>query len=155
MRRIVAFLLLLLLVAESSFAFSQVITVPAENPKGVALDIEKGKYVVTIEGGAVALSYPINPNYRWLISVSIGTDADGGQDQPNIGIVYFEPNPPAHTQIEAEEQALKAAKENVSGTSLSFTLSESKKVRFWVSDYDYSDNSGMVKLKIDSIADGA
>jgi hypothetical protein len=151
MKRIIAFILLLLFAAEPVFAFSQIITVPAENPKGIVLDLEKGKYVVTIEGGAIALSYPINPNYCWLVSVSIGTDADGGQDQPNIGIVYFEPNPPVHTQAEAEEQALKATKENLSETSLSFTLNESKKVRFWISDYDYSDNSGMVKLKISSI----
>jgi len=149
MRKIIVFALLSLFAAEPVFAFGREITVPAEDPKGVVLDLEKGKYVVTIEGGAVALFYPINPNYRWLISVSIGTDADGGQDEPNIGIVYFEPNPPAHTQAAAEEQASKAVKENLSGTSLSFTLNESRKVRFWVSDYDYTDNNGMVKLKID------
>ncbi|MDD5174144.1 MAG: hypothetical protein PHV48_04895 [Candidatus Omnitrophica bacterium] len=151
MKKIIVFMLLLLFASEPVFAFSRVITVPAENSKGVVLDLEKGKYAVAIEGGAIALFYPINPNYRWLISVSIGTDADGGQDQPNIGIVYFEPDPPVHTQAMAEEQALKAVKENLSETPLSFILNENKKVRFWISDYDYSDNSGMVKLRISSI----
>lgn len=153
MKRAGAFLLLFLFAVESAFAFSQVITIPAEDTKGVVLDMEKGRYVVTIEGGAISLSYPINPNYCWLVSVSIGTDADGGQDQPNIGIVHFEPDLPVHTQAEAEEQALKAVKENASGSSLGFTLDDSKKVRFWVSDFDYTDNSGMVKLRIRSISE--
>jgi hypothetical protein len=132
----------------SLFAFEQTITVPAESPQGIVLDLKKGDYIVKIDGGAMTLSYPINPNHRWLIGIAVGTDVSGNQDYPNIGTLYFEPNPTAHTQVEAENQAMQAVKENVPGTSLKFTLAEDKKVRFWVSDYDYSDNSGMVKLKI-------
>ena len=82
--------------------------------------------------------------------MSVGTDAEGGQDQPNIGIVYFEPNPAVYTQAEAEAQALTAVKEDIAGSRLKFSLESNKKVRFWVSDFDYTDNSGMVKLKIRS-----
>ena len=133
------------------YAFEQTITVPAESPQGVEVDLSKGEYIVKIEGGAITLCYPINPNYKWLIGVAVGTDVEGHQDAPNIGTLYFEPNPPVRNQAEAESQAIQAVKENVPGTSLKFTLTENKKVRFWVSDYDYSDNSGMVKLKVSSI----
>jgi hypothetical protein len=150
--KIIIFLILALFATGSVFAFEEVITVPAETPQGITLDLEKGEYIVTVEGGAIALFYPINPNYRWLIAVSVGTDARGGQDEPNIGIIYFEPSPPVHTQAEAEEKAMAAVKENLKGTSLRFILNEDKKVRFWVSDYDYSDNSGMIKLKIRSVS---
>ena len=140
-----------ILLSSALYAFEQTITVPAENPQGVEIDLPKGEYIVRIEGGAITLCYPINPNYKWLIGVAVGTDVEGHQDAPNIGTLYFEPNPPVRNQAEAESQAIQAAKENVPGTSLRFTLAENKKVRFWVSDYDYSDNSGMVKLKISSI----
>lgn len=143
-------LFIIFILAGNLFAFEEVITVPAENPKGITLDLEKGNYIVAIEGGAIALFYPINPNYRWLIGVSIGTDSEGGQDQPNMGIIYFEPNPAVYTQAEAEAQALTAVKENAAGTRLKFSLESNKKMRFWVSDFDYTDNSGMVKLKIRS-----
>jgi len=139
--------------AGALFAFEETVTVPAESPEGVTVDLEKGQYVVEIEGGAISLFYPINPNYRWLIGVAVGTDVEGGQDEPNIGTIYFEPHPPVYTQAEAEQQAQQAIKENLTGTYLRFTLKEDKTVRFWVNDFDYSDNSGMVKLKIRSIAD--
>ncbi|MCX5713244.1 MAG: hypothetical protein NT033_00180 [Candidatus Omnitrophica bacterium] len=135
----------------TTFAYEEVVTVPSENPAGVTLDLEKGEYIVTIEGGAISLFYPINPNYRWLIGVAIGTDAEGGQDEPNIGTVYFDPTSPVLTQAEAERQALAAVKEKLKGTYLRFTLNGNKNVRFWVSDFDYTDNSGMVKLKVRSI----
>ncbi len=141
----------LVFLAPAIFAFEQTITIPAESPQGVVLDLKKGDYIVKIEGGAITLSYPINPNHKWLIGVAVGTDVEGNQDYPNIGTLYFEPNPPAHSQTEAEEQAMQAVKENMPGTLLKFTLVEDIKVRFWVSDFDYSDNSGMVKLKISSI----
>jgi len=83
-----------------------------------------------------------------LIGIAVGIDVEGGQDQPNIGTIYFEPNPPVHAQAEAEQQALAAVKENLAGISLRFILNDNKKVRFWVSDFDYTDNSGMVKLRI-------
>lgn len=140
-----------ILLSSTLHAFEQTITIPAENPQGVEVDLPRGEYIVKIEGGAITLSYPINPNYRWLVGIAVGTDVEGGQDYPNIGTIYFEPKPPAHNQVEAECQAIQAAKEDVPGTSLKFTLTENKKVRFWVNDHDYSDNSGMVKLKISTI----
>ena len=143
-------LLCLFLLPAVVHAFEQVITVPAEKREGIELDLPKGAYVVKIEGGAITLCYPINPNYRWLIGVAVGTDSEGGQDSPNIGTLYFEPNPPVRDQAEAEAQAIKAAKEDVLGTSLKFSLQEDTKVRFWVSDYDYSDNNGMIKLRVSS-----
>ena len=146
------FLLFIFFFAGNLFAFEETITVPAENPDGVVIDLEKGEYTVTITGGAIALFYPINPNYRWLIGVAVGTDVEGGQDQPNIGMVYFKPNPAVYTQTEAEAQALTAAKESMAGTCLKFSLENNRKVRFWVSDFDYTDNSGMVKLKIRSVS---
>lgn len=142
---------LVLFLTGTAFAFEEIITVPAESSQGVTLELEKGEYIVTIEGGAIALFYPINPNYRWLIGVAIGTDVRGGQDEPNIGTIYFEPDLPAHTQTEAERQAVEAVKRNLPGTTLKFAINEDKKVRFWVSDFDYSDNSGMVKLKIRAV----
>ena len=148
MNRIILFLIILFFLAGALYAFEEVITLPAEDPQGVTLDLEKGEYLVTIEGGAITLFYPINPNYRWLVGAAIGTDVEGGQDQPNIGTIYFEPNPPVHTQAEAQKQALAAVKERLEGTSLRFTLTEDKKMRFWVSDFDYTDNSGMIKLKV-------
>ncbi|MDD3906376.1 MAG: hypothetical protein PHS46_07640 [Candidatus Omnitrophica bacterium] len=141
-------ILCMLLFSASLYAFEQTITIPAESSQGTVLDLKKGDYIVKVEGGAITLCYPINPNYKWLIGVAVGTDVNGGQDYPNIGTLYFEPNPPAHSQTDAEEQAIKAVKENIAGTFLKFTLTENKRVRFWVSDYDYSDNSGMIKVKI-------
>jgi hypothetical protein len=146
-----ALLMLSLFMAGSVFAFEEEITVPAESPGGVVINLKKGEYIITITGGAIALFYPINPNYRWLIGVAVGTDVDGGQDMPNIGMLYYEPTPPVHTQSEAERQALAAVKEKLRGTYLKFTLNEDMNVRFWVGDFDYTDNSGMVKLKISSI----
>ena len=140
-----------ILLSSTLYAFEQTITVPAESPQGVEVDLPKGDYIVKIEGGAITLCYPINPNYKWLIGIAVGTDVEGYQDAPNLGTLYFEPNPPVRNQAEAESQAIQAVKENVPGTSLKFTITENRKVRFWVSDYDYSDNSGMVKLKISSI----
>lgn len=134
-----------------TYAFDETLTVPAEDPSGVVLELEKGEYMCVYNGGAITLSYPINPNYRWRIGVAVGKEADGGQDYPDIGTIYFDPNPSATTQYEAETQAIEAAKEGAIGTWFDFSLSEKTKVRFWVSDYDYSDNSGMIKLKINSI----
>lgn len=68
------------------FAFEEIITVPAESPQGVELDLKKGEYTVKIEGGAITLFYPINPNYHWLIGVAVGTDAQGYQDEPNCSL---------------------------------------------------------------------
>ncbi|MDP3791303.1 MAG: hypothetical protein Q8R38_04590 [Candidatus Omnitrophota bacterium] len=151
MNRIIVLSTLLFFLAGSLLAFEETITVPAEDPHGVTLDLEKGEYIVTIEGGAMALFYPINPNYRWLIGIAVGTDVEGDQDRPNMGTIYFEPNPPVYTQAEAEREALAAVKEDIGGTSLKFILNENKNVRFWVSDFDHTDNSGMVKLKVSSI----
>lgn len=148
---ILGLILCLFLFPACLYAFEQTITVPAEKPQGVEVDLPKGEYIVRIEGGAITLCYPINPNYKWLVGVVVGTDVEGHQDAPNIGTLYFEPNPTVRNQAEAEQQAIQAVKENMPGTSLKFTLTENKKVRFWVSDYDYSDNNGMIKLKISSV----
>jgi len=145
--------LILLFSYNTLFAFEETITIPAENPEGITVDLEKGQYIAEIEGGAIALFYPINPNYCWLIGVAVGTDVKGGQDQPNIGTLYFEPYPPVYNQAEAERQAKEAVKQNTTGTYLRFTLDEDKTVRFWVSDFDYTDNSGMIKLKVSSISE--
>lgn len=150
---IFVFFLYSILCSGSLFAFEGIITVPAESPQGVTVDLEKGKYLVEIAGGAISLFYPINPNYCWLIGVAIGKDVEGGQDESNIGTLYFEPDPPVDSQAKAEQQALEATKENVSGTYLRFSLEEDKEVRFWVSDFDYTDNSGMIKLRILSISE--
>ncbi|MFC1624069.1 hypothetical protein ACFL28_01940 [Candidatus Omnitrophota bacterium] len=152
-RLIFILLLSLAFSAGTLLAFEEVITIPAEDPQGIALDLEEGEYIVSLEGGAISLFYPINPNYRWLIGVAVGTDAEGGQDEPSIGTIYFEPDPPVYSQTEAEEKALEAGEENFSGTYLRFILAEDKKVRFWVSDFDYTDNSGMIKLKVQSISE--
>lgn len=132
-------------------AFEKIITIAAEDPHGIELDLEKGEYIAAIEGGAVSLFYPINPNYCWLIGVAVGVDAEGGQDEPDIGTLYFEPDPAVESQFEAEQKALEAVQKRLSGTYLRFSLNEPKKVRFWVSDFDYSDNSGMVKVRIAKI----
>lgn len=150
---ILIFFLYSLFSCAALFAFEETITVPAESPQGVTVDLKKGEYIVEIAGGAMALFYPINPNYCWLIGVAAGTGVRGSQDKPDIGTLYFEPKPPVYSQAEAEEQALGAAKEKLSGTYLKFTLQEDKIVRFWVSDFDYTDNSGMVKLRIRSISE--
>jgi hypothetical protein len=135
----------------STYAFEETVTVPAEDPGGVVLELEEGEYICAYNGGAITLSYPINPNYCWLIGAAVGIEAEGGQDYPDIGTIYFDPDPPAASQYEAEAQATQAAKKGTVGTLFDFSLSEKSKVRFWVSDYDYSDNSGMIKLKISSM----
>lgn len=134
-----------------SYAFEKVVTVPAQAPEGVTLDLEKGSYVVEFSAGAVSLFFPINPSHCWLVASSVGVKAKGGQDNPDLGTIYFSPQPPVHSQVEAEEKALAAVQDKVSGTSLEFILEEDKTVRFWVSDFDYNDNSGMIKLKIKKI----
>ena len=146
--------LITLLFCGNVFAVDEIITVPAEQPQGVTLDLKKGEYLVQIAGGAIALSYPINPHYQWLVGVAVGTDVKGFQDDPNLGTVYFDPKPAVYTQAEAEAKALKAVKDHVGGTFLRFTLKENKTVRFWVNDFDYSDNSGMIKLNISSVEQG-
>lgn len=129
-------------------AYEETVTVPAESSDGVTLELEEGEYIVRYAGGAITLSYPINSNYRWLVGTAVGIEAEGGQDLPDIGAIYFDPEPASYTQSEAEKQAVEAADAGLAGTYLRFTLDEEKEVRFWVSDYDYSDNSGMIKLRI-------
>lgn len=136
---------------QNAFAFEKSITIPAEKQEGIVVELGKGQYLAEIEGGAIAFVYPISPNYRWLIGVAVGTNVSGGQDEPNIGTLYFEPDPPVFTQAEAQQQALKAVKEKVTGTYLKFGLEKDEAVRFWVSDFDYTDNSGLVKLRIQKI----
>jgi hypothetical protein len=130
------------------FALEEAITVPAESSEGVVLDLGEGNYTVIYQGGAAALSFPINPNYCWSIGVAVGSDVEGGQDAPNLGTLYFEPRPVVSSQAEAEKLALEATEDGYAGTNITFSLSEDSKVRFWVSDFDYTDNSGMIKLRV-------
>ena len=132
-------------------AFDQTLTVPAEKSEGVVLTLPAGTYKIEIAGGAVALFYPIHPAYNWIYSLCIGSDSTGGQNEPNIGTLYFEPQPKATTQAEAEASALAALKIGREGTLILFSLDEEKSIRFWVSDFDYSDNSGSVRVRIYSV----
>jgi hypothetical protein len=136
----------------SLLAFEEIITIPAEKPEGIVLSLEQGSYIATYEAGAISLFYPINPHYCWVIGAAIGTGSSGGQDEPDIGTIYFQPRPAVFSQYEAEGLALKAAEEGHQGTYLNFTLLEDSEVRFWISDFDYTDNSGMIKLQIKSLA---
>ncbi len=133
------------------YALDEVLTIPAEEPGGVTIELPKGTYVAQIESGAVALHFPIHPKYRWLYACLIGTDAAGGQDEANIGSLYVDPDPVVTTQTRAEEAALAALKENKKGTYVAFELQERTEVRFWLSDYDYSDNTGSEKVRVYSI----
>jgi hypothetical protein len=151
-QRVIFLILLLGLIGRKElFAFDQTITIPAEKSEGVVLTLPAGTYKVEIAGGAVALFYPIHPAYNWLYSLCIGTDSIGGQDEPTIGALYFEPQPKVTTQAAAEASALEALKIGREGTSLVFVLDQEKPLRFWVSDFDYSDNSGSVRVRIYSL----
>lgn len=150
--KLVCFIFAVLMTAGSYvFAFDQTITVPAEESKGVTLDLAQGKYRAVLAGGAVSLFLPMSPDYRWLLGLSMGVKAAGGQDDPDLGTLYFEPAAKAKTQADAENQALQAVDNGQSGTSLEFTLGKDSQVRFWVSDFDYTDNSGMIKVRVYTI----
>lgn len=135
----------------SAYAFEKTVTISAEDSGGVVLELEAGEYYCAYDSGAITLSYPINPNYCWRVGAAVGIDAEGGQDYPDIGVIYFDPDPPVASQSKAEAQAIEAARQGAIGTWIDFSLSKKTKVRLWVSDYDYSDNSGMIKLKITSM----
>ena len=140
----VCFIMVLILNTKNSFSFEKIINVPAEKPEGILLDLEPGNYEAILKGGGITLFYPINPNFSWLYSVSIGSDVDGGEDEPDIGVLYFEPNPKSFTQADAEKQLIAA----IHDIYLNFNIKEHTMIRFWVSDFDYTDNSGMIKLLI-------
>lgn len=143
--------LLCLVLCRASYCLDEVLTVPAEDPAGVTIELPAGTYIAQIESGAITLNFPIHPNYCWRYAVVIGTDVKGGQDEGNIGSLYVDPDPKVYTQTEAEKAAIKALKEEKKGTYLAFELKEKKEVRFWVSDYDYSDNSGSLKVRVYSV----
>lgn len=138
----------------SAHAFEEIVTVPAESESGVVIELEAGEYMCEYAGGAITLFFPINPNYCWRVGAAVGIEAEGGQDVPDIGTIYFDPNPKAESQYAAEIQAMNAVQQGVIGTMFDFSLQEKTKVRFWVSDYDYSDNSGMIKLRLTSNTEG-
>ncbi|MBU4488570.1 MAG: hypothetical protein KKI13_05850 [Candidatus Omnitrophica bacterium] len=142
---------LLLLGYGVCYSLDEIVTVPAEDSAGVEVEIPAGTYIAQIESGGITLHFPIHPNYCWLYAVSIGTGVRGGQDEANIGTLYVQPEPKVFTQVEAEKAALKALKEQKKGTYLAFELKQKETVRFWVSDYDYSDNSGSVKVRVYSV----
>ena len=158
-KRLLGFIAILVLTISSmineAFAFDQTLTIPAEKSEGVVVKLSAGNYKAEIAGGAVALFYPIHPAYNWLYSLCVGTDSSGGQDQPNLGTLYFEPQPKVTSQADAESAALEALKEGKEGTSLTFTLEEEKEVRFWVSDFDYGDNSGSVRVRVYHLLQGS
>ncbi len=148
---IIAIIAISSLAASTCYALDVVVTVPAEDPAGVVLELPAGKYVAQIESGGVALHFPIHPQYCWRYAVLIGTGVKGGQDEANIGSLYVDPEPKVYTQADAEEAALKALDEEKEGTFIVFELSESEVVRFWVSDFDYSDNMGSERVRIYSV----
>jgi hypothetical protein len=153
LNRPILIVFILTLLATPALALEQTVTVPAESPEGTTLDLPPGDYQVELTGGGITLFYPINPQYQWLFGVSIGTGERGGLAEPSIGTLYFEPYPRVYSQAAAETQLLEAREKNLDGTFLTFTLAEATKVRFWVSDFDYTDNSGMIKLKIGNSGD--
>jgi hypothetical protein len=136
----------------SAFAFEDSVTIPAESSQGVVLSLREGSYSVSYQAGAISLVYPINPNYCWLVGAAIGKESNGGQDSPDIGTIYFQPRPDVFSQYEAEQLALEAVKGGHLGLQFDFVLDEDSDVRFWISDFDYTDNSGMIKLQIKSLA---
>lgn len=140
-----------LVVCSVCYSLDEVVTIPAEDPAGVTLELPAGTYVAQIESGAVALHFPIHPNYCWRYAVLIGTGVKGGQEEADIGSLYVDPDPKVFTQTKAEEAALKALEEEKKGTYVVFELKEKETVRFWLSDYDYSDNSGSEKVRVYSI----
>lgn len=149
--RIVTVMLILLVVCKICYSLDEVVTVPAEDPAGVTLELPAGTYAAQIESGAITLHFPIHPNYCWHYAVLIGTGAEGGQDEANIGSLYVDPDPKVFTQTEAEKAALRALEEEKKGTYVVFELEEEDAVRFWVSDYDYSDNSGSERVRVYSV----
>lgn len=114
--------------------------VRAGDPGGTVVSLEAGRYRAEIERGVVSRAHPGHPDYYWFVDVAIGVDVAGGQDMPNIGRVYFDPEPPVFAIPEAERQLRAAVKEKAEGTSLEFVLEEAKEVRFWIRDFDYTDN---------------
>lgn len=131
-----------------SYPFDKIITVPAEDPADITVELPAGTYIAQVGSGAVALHFPIHPDYRWVYTMLIGTGVKGGQDEANIGNLFVDPKPKVLTQAEAEKAALKALKDGKSGTYVAFELKQKDTVRFWVSDYDYSDNSGSERVRI-------
>ncbi|UCB56524.1 MAG: hypothetical protein JSV30_04765 [Candidatus Omnitrophota bacterium] len=144
-------LLLYLVLSTAAYAYDKTITVPAEKAEGITITLPKGNYRAEAAGGAVALFFPIHPNYSWLYSLCVGTDCLGGQDQPNLGTLYVEPSPKVASQADAENEVLQALKEGQVGATLDFTLKQEKEVRLWVSDFDYSDNMGSERVRIFSL----
>ena len=143
-----AVIMLLFIFCGISYSLDEVVTVPAEKPEGVTLELPAGTYVAQIESGAVTLHFPIHPDYCWRYAVLMGTGVKGGQDEANIGSLYVDPSPKVFTQTEAEKAALEALKQQKKGTYVAFELKNKETVRFWVSDYDYSDNSGSEKVRV-------
>ncbi len=137
-----------MLLAVTACAFDQTFTVPAEKSEGIVLAMPAGTYKAEAAGGVVAFFFPINPNYSRLYGLAAGADCKGGQDEPNIGTLYAEPEPKMISQADAETVILQALKEGQAGAKLEFTLKEEKNVRFWVSDFDYSDNMGSERVRI-------
>jgi len=149
--RVIISIFILMAVCRVCYSLDKVVTIPAENPAGVTVELPAGRYIAQLESGAVALHFPIHPDYCWRYAVLIGTGAEGGQDEANIGRLYVDPDPKLYTQAEAEKAGLKALEEDKKGTYLAFELKENGLVRFWVSDYDYSDNLGSEKVRIYSL----
>lgn len=147
-KKIIVLTTMFLLICSLTYAFDKTITIPAEKPEGVVLELPAGEYTAEISGGAICLFFPIHPHYQWIWGLAIGADVTGGQDKPNIGTLYFEPKEKVFTQTEAEKLAIEAKNSKQTGTSLNFVLEQGKKVRFWVSDFDYSDNNGLEKVRI-------
>ena len=129
-------------------AFDEEVIIPADDPEGVVLNLPAGSYVAEVAGGAITLWNPDHPHYRWVYGLVVGTSSEGGIDEPNIGSLYVDISPLALGLEEAEKAILEALKRGEEGTSLNFTLEADSEVRFWVSDFDYTDNEGQEKVRI-------
>lgn len=154
--RVAIILFLLSLISFSSinvYCLDETVTIPAEDPNGVAIELPPGNYTAEIESGAISLYFPIHPDYCWTFTASIGLNDKGGQEEPTIGQLYVEAEQKMMTQLEAEREALKALKEGREGTQVKFELKEKSMVRFWVNDYDHTDNSGSEKVRVHSTED--
>ena len=147
----VLFIILISWIGKASAFDEKIITVSANDPKGVVLKLPPGNYAAEVSGGAIALWGHGHPHYRWVYGLVVGTGVSGGTEEPNLGSLYVDPSPSAYTSGAAENAVLEAVKKGEEGTLLNFTLKTDSEVRFWVSDFDYSDNEGQEKVRIYSV----
>lgn len=124
------------------------LTIPAEVPGGIEVELEEGHWRAEVAGGAVTLWYPFHPQYQWVWGLSVARHARGGSDIPDLGTLFVDQVEHLTSQAATEQVAMEALQAGVDGTVLIFELEKKCKVRFWVGDFDYSDNSGFLRVKV-------